>query len=1049
MSRIPFQLLIALLFATAADAAVGFNQHIRPILAEHCFHCHGPDPGSRKAGLRLDMEVGFFTEKDGSTPVVKGKPEQSALYERLISTDPDEIMPPPETHKKLKPEEIALVKQWITEGASWQPHWSFIPPTRPALPKVADGQWGKNGIDAFVLSKLEAANLKPSAEASKHALARRAALDITGLPPSAEALAAFVKDESPQAYERYLDALLKSPAYGEHRARYWLDAARYGDTHGMHFDNYREMWPYRDWVVNAFNVNQPFDQFTMEQVAGDLLPQPTDSQLIATGFQRCNITTNEGGTIDEENLANYASDRVQTLGWVYMGLTTNCAQCHDHKFDPITQKDYYALAAFFRNTTQPAKDGNVKDGRSSTLAVPSAADTPRWNALKKELPAAIHARESQKGKTRPKFDQWLTKAKASDIGTEIVKQSMDYHRMLAEPEQVKITGPATWSAGAPYGSAPVLAAGSSLDLGQAGNYKKEQPTTVAFWVKISRPQVNAVLLGKGSMKERKFKGWQLIQTADKDNKDVAKISMEWGDNALQGSSVLKVVTRPSVLRKDTWHHVAMVYDGGTDTTSVQIYVDGKAQELKPLTNSTKPQADTRSPAPLLLGQIQGGDVNQGLSAQDLRLYSRALSSLEVSALAALPSLRKSLELPAAQRKAEQNNALFDHYLLSQDAKYQELHATVVKLEAEHSIIRGRSAITHIQEERKDMKAMANVLMRGQYDKVGEEVEAAPPAALPALPKDAPRNRLGLARWLVSPQNPLTTRVTVNRLWQELFGSGLVKTAEDFGIMGAAPSHPELLDWLSVEFRESGWDMKRLFKLMLMSSTYRQAATVSAEKLEKDRDNTLLSRGPRFRMDAEMVRDLALAASGTLSAKLGGPSTRPYQPEGIWDVVGLGGGDTRDYVQDKGENLYRRTLYNFWKRMSPPPNLETFNAPSREVSCVRRERTNTPLQALVTLNDVQFVEAARNLAQRALKQADPIAHIAQQLLSRPLTEKESALAQSSHAELLEHYKATPQDAADFLKSSGESPLDPSLPLPELAAMTLVASQVMNLDEALNK
>lgn len=1042
-------LVLAFLLAgslAASGAPVEFNRDIRPILAETCFHCHGPDPGSRKASLRLDTEAGFFKERDGEFPVVRGNPEKSTLYQRLITTDEDEVMPPRKEHKDLKPAQVALIKAWIEQGAPWQPHWSFMAPVRPALPEVKNQAWVRNPVDRFVLSELEKAGLPPAAEGDRSTLARRLSLDLIGLPPEPEVVDAFVKDTSPDAYEKLVDKLMKSEHWGEHRARYWLDAARYGDTHGMHFDNYREMWPYRDWVISAFNANQPFDQFTIEQFAGDLLPNPTESQLIATGFQRCNITTNEGGTIDEENLMLYAADRVQTVGWVYMGLTTNCSQCHDHKFDPITQRDYYSLAAFFRNTTQPAKDGNVKDSTPS-LVVPQMQDRPRWSALPQEIASATQLREKRKTEAKGEFETWVATAKPESIDGDLPSAGLVAHVPLNEGTgnevsgscgsavKFKAAGPVNWAPGGKLGSAPVLGRNATFDIGAAGDFDVKQPFSYGAWIKAGNEGGGGII---ARMDEQDaFKGWDLFQAG----KSLAvHLVNHWPDNAL------KVSTRKPVLKLNQWQHVFVTYNGSGKPEGVKMYIDGEEQVMKTDTNTLKPGSSIRTATPTRIGGRSGSQVFNGGSVQDARLYSRAVTPAEIKSISNAGPLRTMLAAPAAKRTPQQRNALYDHFLVTRDAKYKELNKTVAKLEGERDVIKARSPVTHIQQEKKDSKAMAAILMRGQYDKPGEMVEASAPAFLNPLPANAPKNRMGLAQWLVDPANPLTARVTVNRFWQELFGTGIVKSSEDFGIMGMAPSNQALLDWLAVEFRETGWDVKKLIKLMVTSSAYRQAAVVTTDKLEKDRDNRLISRGPRFRMDGEMIRDYALAASGTLSPKMGGPSTKPYQPDHVWDQVGIG--NTRNYVQDTGENLYRRTVYNFWKRMAPPPNMDIFNAPNREVTCVRRERTNTPLQALVTMNDPQFVEAARNLAQHAMATPGPAAFIGKRVLCRDFKPQELAIVEASYADLLKHYQVSAEDAKQLI-TVGESKADPKLNAAQLAAWTMVCNQVMNLDEVLNK
>ncbi|RBP41480.1 cytochrome c [Roseimicrobium gellanilyticum] len=1043
--------------ASTPPSAVQFNRDIRPILAEACFHCHGPDPGTRKASLRLDTEEGFFAARDGGdSTVVKGQPEKSSLYQRIVTEDVDDVMPPPESHKDLKPEQKELIKRWIEQGASWQPHWSLVKPERPALPTVPGvNAETQNPIDRFVQSRLASVGLTPAPEADKYTLARRVTLDLTGLPPSPEEVEAYVSDTRPDAYEKFVERLLDSKRYGEHRARYWLDAARYADTHGLHFDNYREMWLYRDWVVNAFNKNQPFDAFTVEQIAGDLLPNRTDEQLIATGFQRCNITTNEGGTIDEENLALYAADRVQTLGWVYMGYTVNCAQCHDHKFDPITAKDYYALAAFFRNTTQGAKDGNVKDS-GPILVVPSEKDKVRWTALPKEIEVATAARTDRKKTARPEFSQWLASAKPDTLDKDVPSEGIVAHVPLNEgtgnevqaicgpPRTIKATGEISWAPDGKLGPAPILKSGSTFVLGEEGDFEQKQSFSYGAWIKAGRNGVFGGIIARMDEKAQ-YRGWDLFQA---DRGLAVHIVSDWPEDAL------KVSTRNAVLKPGTWQHVFVTYNGSGKANGIKIYIDGVDQKLNTENASLKRSSSIRTQTPLRIGQRSDVQTFEGGSVQDARVYARELKPAEVKRISEMGPLRAILAATSDKRTPQQHNALYDHYLVTRDESYKKLDKAVVDLEKEKTDIKARSPITHVQEEVMNVKPMTPILMRGEYDKKGETVAAATPVALgPAMPKDAPQNRLGLAQWLIDPNHPLTTRVTMNRFWQELFGQGLVKTSEDFGIMGSAPSHPELLDWLSVEFRESGWDVKHMFKLMVTSAAYKQAALATPEKLEKDRDNALLSRGPRFRMDAEMVRDYALAASGTMSPTMGGPGTRPYQPENIWEIVGLAGGNTRNYVQDTGEGLYRRTLYNFWKRMAPSPNMEAFNAPSREASCVRRERTNTPLQALVTMNDPQFVEAARNLAQHAMVQAkgDPegiTKYITGRVLCRPLKPEETTILQASLKDLQAYYQSKPEDAAALI-AVGTTKADASLNASQLAAWTMVCNQIMNLDEVLNK
>jgi hypothetical protein len=1052
-------LLIAAADATAsAEAAaaepVSYNRDVRPILAETCFHCHGPDPGSRKADLRFDREESFFGKK--SPLVVPGKPEASPLYARICSTDPDEKMPPPDAHKQLEPKHRETIRRWIAEGAKWQPHWSFLPPTRPQPAALADSAkhpaWLKNPIDRFVLAKLEASGLEPAAEADRATLCRRVYLDLTGLPPTPAESKAFLDDKSADAYEKLVDKLLKSPRYGEHRARYWLDAARYADTHGLHFDNYREMWPYRDWVIQAFNANQPFDRFTVEQIAGDLLPNPTVEQKIATGFHRCNMTTNEGGTIAEENLAGYARDRVETTAWVWLGLTANCAVCHDHKFDPITQRDFYAMSAFFRNTTQSSHDGNVKDTKP-VLFLPQGADGMRYKALAGEATAAREALDKRKASAGKAAEVWQKTATAADL--DLATTGLVAHAPLREGDGsattvrladgratlVETPGKLEWRSDGKFGPAAVIAADTALDLGDLGNFERDQAFSVALWVRPADKQNDGALVVRTGAKSEPF-----------------KLSLRQGKLAFNlqtadAKNTIAANTRNAIAPPGKWVHIAATYDGSGTDAGLQVYVNGVVQDTPP--RGLKLESTMKSNGALFIGQAAAKKTDRllGGAMQDVRVYARRLTAIDVRTLAQLPDTQAAAAVAAAKRNGDQKSKLAAFYLDNLDAQYVAAADRLQKLDDERKAIESRAVVTHIQEEKMNSPAMANLLMRGAYDKPGEKLEPAVFSALNPLPKDAPKNRLGLAQWLVDKQNPLTSRVTVNRFWQELFGNGLVKTSDDFGIMGEAPSHPELLDWLAVEFRESGWDVKHLYRLMVTSAAYKQAAVATAAKLAKDRENRLLSRGPRFRMDAEMIRDYALATSGTLSSQMGGPSVRPYQPDGLWDIVGLPGGNTRDYKQDTGENLYRRSMYTFLKRMAPPPNMETFNAPVREISCLRRERTNTPLQALVTLNDPQFVEASRNTAQLVLKETKGDAKksldlAARRILCRPLTSKESTVVEKQLTELLSYYSGNAKDAEALVKV-GESKPAADLNVAQLAVWTNICNLLLNMDEALNK
>jgi hypothetical protein len=1049
-SAVGASLFVGLLAASAsgaegAEAKLQYNRDVRPILSAACLACHGPDSASREADLRLDQRDAAI-EMAAITP---GDPDGSEMIRRILSDDESEVMPPPELKRPLTDEQKEILVRWVRQGAEYQPHWSLITPTRPVPPDVRHDAWVRNPIDRFVAAKLEEAGLEPMPEADRHALARRVSLDLTGLPPSPELVAQFVADQSPEAYEKLVDKLLASPKWGEHRGRYWLDAARYGDTHGIHIDNYREIWAYRDWVVKAFNRNLPFDEFTIENLAGDLLPDASLENKIASGFNRCNITTSEGGAIDEEYAVLYTRDRTETTSAVWLGLTTGCAVCHDHKFDPISQKEFYSLSAFFNNTTQPAMDGNVKD-TPPVVAAPLEADRPRWDELAKLLPAAEEKVAQRQAAARPSFDAWLAEAKLADLQTWIPSAGLHFAAPLndggnevsytvdSHARAAPLAATTEWREGKTGPQAAYLNQGAVLEAPEAGNFENDQPYSCAAWIKLPANDASGAIVARMD-DQHDYRGWDLWMEGRRVG---GHIINHWPKNAL------KVVTKEQ-LPADQWVHVAIVYDGSKQAAGLKVYVNG---QLKPVNVQADALTETiRTSVPLKIGQRHTQAPLSGVAIEDVRIYGRALEASEASSLANAAVFTSVIAAAPAERKPENVEALYGWWLNNLDDEYKKFADERNALSREKTDVLARGTIAHVMQERPE-PAKAYVLNRGEYDQRQDEVAPGVPAALPPFPTDAPRNRLGFAQWLLRPEHPLTARVTVNRFWQQLFGAGLVRTAGDFGVSGELPSHPELLDWLAVEFRESDWDVKQFFKLLVTSATYRQSATVTPAALAADPENKLLSRGPRFRMDAEMVRDLALAASGLLSPKIGGPSVKPYQPPGVWEAVAMIGSNTRDYQQDKGESLYRRSMYTFWKRSAPPASMEVFNAPSRERCTVTRERTNTPLQALVTLNDPQLVEAACQLAQGAI-QASPqfekrTAHIAERLIARDLRPEEQEIVRQS-VERLSAYYADHADDARALIDVGETQPDPSIAPAELAAWTMVTNQLMNLDEVLNK
>jgi hypothetical protein len=1038
---------------TSAMDTIAFNRDIRPILSENCFPCHGADSAARKANLRLDrFEEAIAPRKDSKPAIVPGKPQASALVYRINASDPDDVMPPPKTHKVLTAQQKDLLQGWISAGAKYEPHWSLIPPTKVGSPEVHNRRWVRNPIDDFILARLEQEGLQPAPEADRRTLARRVSMDLVGLPPTPEEVEKFVNDPAPAAYERLVDELLASPHWGEHRARYWLDAARYADTHGIHIDDYREIWPYRDWVIKAFNQNMRFDEFTIEQLAGDLLPNATLEQKIGSGFNRCNITTSEGGAIDDEYYALYTRDRTETTSQVWLGLTAGCAVCHDHKYDRLTQKEFYAMSAFFNNTTQKAMDGNVKD-TPPVVVVPSSSDRGRWDELGKEKKTAKATLDERRKSGKPEFEAWLPNASAEAFLKRLPPDQMLFHAPLAddqeraikmtvgaEEETMTLATNASWQEGIIAAKAFTTSSKLTPALTNVGDFERDQAFSYAAWVRLTDSKDGALLARMDDQHD--YRGWDLWLEGG--GKPGAHIISKWPDDAL------KVVSKKAI-PDNRWTHVCITYDGSSKASGISVYMDGVKQAVG--VQADKLKSTIRTEVPFKIGQRSTTSPIERAGLQDVRIYGRALKADEVKALGSASRLAWLLTSTGVHPDETNREALYNGWLTYIDEKFQKRQAAMDKLTEEEGMIKSRNPVTHVMQEKSD-PAMAYVLFRGEYTQKRDKVTPATPEALPPMPDDYPRNRLGFAKWLLLPEHPLTARVAVNRMWQEVFGTGIVKTAGDFGVSGEMPSHQELLDWLAVEFRESGWDVKRMYKLLVTSATYRQSAVLTPEKLAKDPQDRLLSRGPRFRMDAEMIRDEALAASGLLVQKIGGPSVRPYQPDGIWEAIAMKESDTGKYQRDTGEKLYRRSLYTFWKRQAPPATMEIFNAPSREVCTMRRERTDTPLQALATLNDPQFVEAARHLAELALKEdcsateGQRLDFMAERLIARPLRPEERKIADASLKELLTYYQAAPKDAEELL-TVGESKADPALDQPTLAAYAMVANELMNLDEALNK
>lgn len=1036
----------------ALPEVVSFNEHIQPILSDACYHCHGPDSATRKPSdepLRLDRaEYAFAKREDGLDVIKPGDPANSTMIQVIKEKDPDLRMPPPEAHKEITPRQLALLERWIEQGAKYEEHWSFIAPKKSPLPEVKQKDWVKNPIDAFILEKLEQEKLAPNPAENPRRLYRRLSFDLTGLPPAPEAIDSFEKAFAANADKAIADAadqMMASTQGAEHFARHWLDAVRYADTHGIHIDNYRSIWPYRDWVIDAFQQNMPWDQFTIEQLGGDLLPNATLDQKIATGYGRCIPTTGEGGAIAEEYYAIYAGDQVSTTSALWLGLSTQCAACHDHKFDPVSMKEFYQMTAFFRNTPMSALDGNNANHPPNIFA-PAKADRARIDAITAELAGQEKILAERKKNAKADFDAWLASQPAP--APDAPDPSLVFSLPLNESE-----GPLRGtSLGLPYenpaavqrrdgptGKA-LLTNTQVITVGDIGNFKRTDSFSYSTFIYVEGKPNGAVFARMNHAEE--YRGWDF-----------------WLENGKPAVHVIDQfpATASKIISNETlapgqWHHVAVVFDGTKPSDkTLNIYVNGKLSAHTATASTVGPNIQTA--VPFTIGSRTGGSNIIGTTAiQDLRIYNRALTAKDIESLATRVPLQNILALPADQRTPAQTDSLFQNFLANHDVVGKQARDKIAALKKEQEQINSRGALTLIMQEKPNSEPFAHMLNRGSYADKGEKVGVGTPKVLHPMTDAMPKNRLGLGQWLVDKNNPLVGRVTMNRLWGYLFGTGIVETVEDFGIMGARPSHPKLLDWLAVEFMDNGWNYRQMAKLMVTSATYRQSAAISPEKLERDPLNRLLARASRFRLEAEQLRDGMLQQSQLLVPQVGGPSVKPYQPEGIWEAVAMAQSNTRHYVQDSGEKLYRRSMYTLWKRTAPPASMEILNAPGREVFCVRRERTNTPLQAFVTLNDPQFVEAYRQLATLAMKSgSDATARlnfIAQRILGRPLQASEIPTLQDTLDSSQKHYAAHAEDATKLI-TIGASKADPQLNPAELAAWTVVTSQLANLDEALTK
>ncbi|MEZ6128350.1 MAG: DUF1553 domain-containing protein [Planctomycetaceae bacterium] len=1021
----------------AVSDPVDFNRDVRPILSDVCFKCHGPDEAQRVSSLRLDTHDGILGDHPDGPVIAPGVPADSRLWQRITSSDADRKMPPPDSGRTLSRQQIDVLTRWIREGAPWTQHWAFVPVQRPKVPATQANGWVRSPIDAFVLARMERDGLTPSSAADKTTWIRRASLTLTGLPPSLADVDAFVQDKSDSACDTAVDRLLASPHYGERMAVTWLDAARYADTSGYQNDGPREMWRWRDWVISAFNTNMPFDQFTIRQLAGDLLPNATLDDRIATAFNRNHRGNAEGGIVPEEYQIEYVVDRVDTTSTVWLGLTMGCARCHDHKYDPISQKEFYQVFAYFNNI--PEYGRAIKEGNSPPMMkAPTASQQQQLSALDKQVSLAEQAVRKLQPDLVAARKAWETGAVPDHTDKWTVTDGLS-HRFEFDGRLTDSLDPAkqAWFmdgsaefVSSMHGQAAQFSGSKHVDAGDIGAFGYFDSFSLSAWVHPT--ELTGTIVSR-MISHEQDKGYAVHL---QNGRLQVNLVERWLDDSIRVESQQTLVA-------ERWQHVTVTYNGSRKADGIKAYLDGEPLLLEIRHDFLNQTFATTEPFRIGAGRSHflGG-------IDDVRIYDRVLSAGEAAVIAVPDSIAGILKINPDQRSPAQAQKLIQCFLENHAApNIRSAYEQLTALQRQRHAFDTALPTVMVMEEMPQPRE-TRILHRGQYDAPGDRVSPDVPGIFPPLPEGAPNNRLGFAQWLVMPEHPLTARAMVNRIWQMHFGSGLVTTPEDFGAQGSLPSHPQLLDWLAAEFIDSGWDIKSLHRKIVTSATYRQSSQGSAELRDRDPDNRLLARGPRFRLPAETIRDQALFVSGLLTPTLGGPSVRPYQPDGLWKEIAT----TTEYDQSHGPDLYRRSLYTYWKRTVAAPTMVTLDATSREACTVQRSRTNTPLQALALMNEVTFVEAARVLAQKILSEPSttsdqPLQRAFRSITGRLPDSAERQILASVWQRNLSAFRSDPE-AAGKLIAVGEFPVDRDLDAGQLATMTTINSLILNLDEVLN-